>query len=130
VWGEHGMAALWGAATIKVIGAGTDSPRLARDLATLVGQHDVPVRSVSYSDGKVSESVQLRRQDILEPAQIRALTSGTALLLATGIRPALITLRPWWQRPDADEITRCRDRAEILIRDAALSAADQMEEER
>jgi type IV secretory pathway TraG/TraD family ATPase VirD4 len=130
VWGEPGMAALWGAATIKVIGAGTDSPRLARDLATLVGQHDVPVRSVSYSDGKVSESVQLRRQDILEPAQIRALAPGTALLLATGIRPALITLRPWWQRPDADEITRCRDCAEILIRDAAQSAADQTEEER
>ena len=130
VWGEPGMAALWGAATIKVIGAGTDSPRLARDLATLVGQHDVPVRSVSYSDGKVSESVQLRRQDILEPAQIRALTPGTALLLATGIRPALITLRPWWQQPDADEITRCRDRAETLIRGAAQSAADQTQEER
>ena len=42
VWGEHGMAALWGAATKKIIGAGVDSPRLARDLATLVGQHDVP----------------------------------------------------------------------------------------
>ncbi|MEV1204098.1 TraG/TraD/VirD4 family protein, partial [Microbispora rosea] len=42
VWGEHGMAALWGAATMKLIGAGADSPRLARDLATLVGQHDVP----------------------------------------------------------------------------------------
>jgi Domain of unknown function (DUF4913)/TraM recognition site of TraD and TraG len=26
VWGEHGMAALWGAATKKIIGAGVDSP--------------------------------------------------------------------------------------------------------
>jgi type IV secretory pathway TraG/TraD family ATPase VirD4 len=71
VWGEHGMATLWGAATKKIIGAGVDSPRLARDLATLVGQHDVPVRTISYGDGRASESVSLRRQDILEPAAIR-----------------------------------------------------------
>jgi len=69
VWGEHGMAALWGAATKKIIGAGADSPRLARDLATLIGQHDVPVRTINYGDGRASESVSLRRQDILEPAR-------------------------------------------------------------
>jgi type IV secretory pathway TraG/TraD family ATPase VirD4 len=123
VWGEHGMAALWGAATIKLVGAGVDSPRLTRDLATLVGQHDVPVRSVSYSDGKASESVSLRRQDILEPAAIRAIPPGTALLLATGIRPALITLRPWYQGPRAAEITACRDQAETRIRRQAVAAA-------
>jgi type IV secretory pathway TraG/TraD family ATPase VirD4 len=123
VWGEAGMASLWGAATIKLIGAGTDSPRLARDLATLTGQHDVPVRSVSYGDGKVSESVQLRRQDILEPAQIRALPAGTALLLATGIRPALITLTPWWRGPQADDIALSRDHAERAIKDAAVARA-------
>ena len=123
VWGEPGMAALWGAATIKLIGAGVDSPRLARDLATLVGQHDVQVRSVSYGDGKVSESVSLRRQDILEPAAIRALPPGTALLLATGIKPALITLSPWYRGPRAEEIARCRDRAEKAIRGEAVARA-------
>jgi type IV secretory pathway TraG/TraD family ATPase VirD4 len=123
VWGEQGMAALWGAATIKVIGGGVDSPRLTRDLATLVGQHDVAVRSVSYSDGKASESVSLRRQDILEPAAIRAIPPGTALLLATGIRPALITLRPWYKGPRAVEITACRDDAEHKIRRHAVAAA-------
>jgi type IV secretory pathway TraG/TraD family ATPase VirD4 len=123
VWGEHGMASLWGAATIKLVGAGVDSPRLTRDLATLVGQHDVPVRSVSYSDGKASESVSLRRQDILEPAAIRAIPPGTALLLATGIKPALITLRPWYAGPRAAEITACRDDAERKIRRDAVAAA-------
>ena len=112
VWGEHGMAALWGAATKKIIGAGVDSPRLARDLATLVGQHDVPVRTISYGDGRASESVSLRRQDILEPAAIRALPPGTALLLATGIKPALIHLTPWYAGPRAAEITaRTQDAA-------------------
>src|SRR6266487_3193209 len=114
VWGEPGMAALWGAATRKVIGAGIADPRLTRDLATLVGRHDVAVRSASYGDGRASEQVTLRRQDILQAADIRALSPDTALLLATGARPALIRLRPlggeyrwclqWWQHAEA--ITR------------------------
>jgi type IV secretory pathway TraG/TraD family ATPase VirD4 len=99
VWGEPGMAALWGASTKKIIGAGIDDPRHARDLATLVGQHDVPVISVSHGDGRASRQVSLRRQEILEAADIRALPPGSALLLATGARPALISLRPWYTGP-------------------------------
>jgi type IV secretory pathway TraG/TraD family ATPase VirD4 len=122
VWGEPGMAALWGAATKKIIGAGVDSPRLARDLATLVGQHDVPVRTLNYGDGRASESVSLRRQDILEPAAIRALPPGTALLLATGIKPALIHLTPWLTGPRAPEITREITAAQERIRQHANQA--------
>jgi type IV secretory pathway TraG/TraD family ATPase VirD4 len=122
VWGEHGMAALWGAATKKIIGTGVDSPRLTRDLATLVGQHDVPVRTVNYGDGRASESVSLRRQDILEPAAIRALPPGTALLLATGIKPALIHLTPWYAGPRAGEITKAVEAAQQRIRDGAVQA--------
>jgi type IV secretory pathway TraG/TraD family ATPase VirD4 len=122
VWGEHGMATLWGAATKKIIGAGVDSPRLARDLATLVGQHDVPVRTLNYGDGRASESVSLRRQDILEPAAIRALPPGTALLLATGIKPALIHLTPWYAGPRATEITAAQQAAQEQIREQAIKA--------
>ena len=119
VWGEPGMAALWGAATRKVIGSGIDDPRLARDLATLVGRHDVPVRSASYGDGRSSEQISLRRQDILEAADIRALPPGTALLLATGARPALIRLRPWYAGPDARRITAATRQAEDAMRRGA-----------
>src|SRR5262249_27051032 len=122
VWGEHGMAALWGAATKKIIGAGGDSPRLARDLSMLVGHHDVPGRTISYGDGRANESVSLRRQDILEPAAVRALPPGTALLLATGIRPVLIQLTPWYSGPRATEISAATTAAQQLIRDAAIQA--------
>lgn len=119
VWGEPGMAALWGAATRKLIGAGIDSPRLVRDLATLIGQHDVPARSITYSDGRTSEQISLRRQDILEAADIRALPTGTALLLATGTKPALIRLRPWYAGPHAAAINTAIKTADIAIADAA-----------
>nr|MDQ2876621.1 TraM recognition domain-containing protein [Actinomycetota bacterium] len=124
VWGEPGMAALWGSATKKVIGAGVDSPRLARDVAVLVGHHDVPVRSISVGDGRASEQVSFQRRMILEAADIRAITRGTALLLATGTRPALIDLRPWYASPDAPLIDAARLRAESAIQRAAQAAAD------
>ena len=56
MWGEPGMPTLWGSATKKLVGVGVgvDSPRLARDVATLVGHHDVPVRSISVGDGRVT----------------------------------------------------------------------------
>ncbi|GAA4238122.1 hypothetical protein GCM10022254_52760 [Actinomadura meridiana] len=119
VWGEPGMAALWGAATRKLIGAGIDSPRLVRDLATLIGQHDVPVRSITYSDGRASEQISLRRQEILEAADIRALPTGTALLLATGTKPALVRLRPWYTGPHASAISQAIKTADSAIADAA-----------
>ena len=120
VWGESGMAALWGAATIKLIGAGVDSPRLARDVSTLVGQHDVPVRSIGLGEGRgVSENISLRRQDILEPAAVRAIPQGSALLLVSGVRPALIQLRNWFSGPRHAEIDGHIATATKLIEDGA-----------
>jgi hypothetical protein len=51
--------------------------------------------------GLASWQTSTRRQRILEPAQIRALDKGTALLLATGIPVALIRLLPWYDGPHA-----------------------------
>lgn len=101
VWGEHGMDTLWSAATCKLLGAGLDDPRLVEDVSRLVGEHDVAVRSVNRGSGRVGESVSLRRQRILPPERVRALPKGTALLLATGCRPALVTLVPWFAGPKA-----------------------------
>jgi hypothetical protein len=122
VWGEPGMAALWSASTKKVIGAGIDDPRHARDLATLVGQHDVPVISVSYGDGRTSRQLSLRRQEILEAADIRALAPGSALLLSTGARAALISLRPWYTGPHAPQITAAIAQAQDAMRRAAQAS--------
>ena len=121
VGGEPGMAALWGAATRKVIGSGIDDPRLTRDLAVLIGQHDVPIRSASFGDGRASEQDSQRRQDIMPAADIRALPPGTALLLATGARPALLKLRPWYTAPHADRIGTAIGQAEEAMRRGALS---------
>jgi type IV secretory pathway TraG/TraD family ATPase VirD4 len=98
VWGEHGMDALWSASTIKLIGAGLDDARVAEDISRLIGEHDVPVRSVNHGDRSSGQTVSLRRQRILGPEHVRALPRGTALLLATGARVASLQLQPWYER--------------------------------
>ncbi|MFJ2608166.1 type IV secretory system conjugative DNA transfer family protein [Streptomyces sp. NPDC091279] len=105
VWGEAGMDALWSAATVKLLGAGLDDADFVEKISKLVGQHDV--RTPSYSKGKegVSRSYSYRQDQVLPPDKIRALPKGTALLLATGVRPALIRLRPWYKEPGAAEIS-------------------------
>jgi type IV secretory pathway TraG/TraD family ATPase VirD4 len=113
VWGEHGMDALWSAATVKLIGAGLDDARLAEDLSRLVGEHDVPIRSISSGDRRTSESVSLRRQRILGPEDIRALPRGSALMFATGCKPAMLDLAPWYEAGDSTAVA------------AALTAAEQ-----
>jgi type IV secretory pathway TraG/TraD family ATPase VirD4 len=124
VWGESGMAALWGAATIKLIGAGVDSPRLGRELSDLVGPHDVPVRSIGLGETRgTTENISLRQQPILQAADIRAFEPGTALLLASGIRPALIRLRTWFSGPRRAEIAAHVARAVELIKAGASAGS-------
>ncbi len=125
VWGEAGMDALWSAATIKIIGAGIDDPRLAEDLSRLVGEHDVTTTSMTYSAQGTSSTASSRRQRILDAADIRAIPKGRALLLATGSRIAAISLRPWYTGPRRDEITAAVRTAETTLtaRPTSLTAA-------
>ncbi|MGC0401025.1 type IV secretory pathway TraG/TraD family ATPase VirD4 [Streptomyces sp. SAI-126] len=105
VWGEVGMDALWSAATIKLLGAGLDDADFVQKISTLVGQHDVKTPSVSRSKDGTSRSYSYRQESVLPPDRIRALPKGTALLLATGVKPALIRLRPWYKEPGASAIS-------------------------
>jgi hypothetical protein len=48
------------------------------------------------------------------------------LLLATGVRPALLRLRPWYEGPRAADIAGCvREAAEMIT----LAAAQEAQEE-
>ena len=112
VWGETGTKALWGAATVKLIGAGMDDPAFAEDLSRLVGDHDVLTVSRSGGGrGGSSRTHATRQQRILPASAIRELPKGRALLLATGSKPALLTLQPWYTGPRAGEITAAESAA-------------------
>ena len=120
VWGERGMGTLWGAATIKLIGAGSDDPRFAADVSALIGEHDVATLALTRdASGYLSRQVSVRRQRIMGPEDVRALKRGTAILLASGARPALLRLDPWYRQPAAAELAAATAAAVGQISDAA-----------
>ncbi|MFM9571775.1 type IV secretory system conjugative DNA transfer family protein [Streptomyces turgidiscabies] len=121
VWGDAGMDAMWSASTVKVIGSGIDDPDFADKLSRLIGDHDVETTSTSISDSGKSTSVSMRQERILPADAIRALPKGTALCFATGMRAAMLDLRPWYAEPDADALTAASARASEAITARAVA---------
>ncbi|RZU45769.1 type IV secretory pathway TraG/TraD family ATPase VirD4 [Streptomyces sp. BK022] len=115
VWGDAGMDAMWSASTVKVIGSGIDDPDFADKLSRLIGDHDVETTSTSHSESGKSTSVSMRQERILPPDAIRALPKGTALCFATGMRAAMLDLRPWYLEPGADALSAASARASKAI---------------
>ncbi|MFD6245340.1 type IV secretory system conjugative DNA transfer family protein [Streptomyces roseolus] len=121
VWGDAGMDAMWSAATVKIIGSGIDDPDFADKLSRMVGDHDVETVSTSHSESGKSTSVSMRQERILPADAIRALPKGSALCLATGMRVAMLDLRPWYAEPGADELAAASARASKAITARAVA---------
>ncbi|MEU9069019.1 TraM recognition domain-containing protein [Streptomyces sp. NPDC048306] len=123
VWGDAGMDAMWSASTIKVIGSGIDDPDFADKLSRLIGDHDVETTSTSTSESGKSTSVSMRQERILAADAIRALPKGTALAFATGLRAAMLDLRPWYLEPGAAELSAASAKASQGITERAVAKA-------
>lgn len=121
VWGEAGMDALWSAATVKLIGSGIDDADFADKLSRMIGEHDVETVSHSTSESGRSTSTSMRQERILPADKVRALPKGKALLFATGVRPGLLDLKPWYLEPDSKPIADASGQATAAITARALA---------
>ncbi|MFG2996567.1 type IV secretory system conjugative DNA transfer family protein [Streptomyces sp. NPDC048340] len=121
VWGDAGMDAMWSASTVKVIGSGIDDPDFADKLSRLIGDHDVETKSTSVSDSGKSTSISMRQERILPADAIRALAKGTALCFATGMRAAMLDLRPWYLEPGAEQLASASATASRAITARAIA---------
>ncbi|MEV0804608.1 TraM recognition domain-containing protein [Kribbella sp. NPDC050281] len=111
-WGEQAAAAMWDAATLRLILGGSAQPRDLQDLAAVCGERDEEIRNWSRgSDGGRTISTSTRRIPILPPDVIRTLPFGTGVLLARTAPPILLKMTPWTDRADADHIRHSIDQA-------------------
>ncbi|MFD4412494.1 type IV secretory system conjugative DNA transfer family protein [Streptomyces sp. NPDC058475] len=124
-WGEVGMDAMWSAATKKLIGVGLDDARFASDVSTLVGAHYVNRGSYSKSKEGYSHSVSEQREQVMDPAEIRAMKKGTALLMSTGMPVAQISLRPWYAEKALAHIGQQMAAEETAITKRAVAAYEE-----
>ena len=104
VWGEHGMEAMWSAASVMLFGGGVRDEKLLGKIETLVGVAEEETASVSSNrDGRsISHSTQERK--IMTVADLASMPRGRALLLSSNRRPLVAQLEPWWER-DWDDHT-------------------------
>lgn len=123
VWGQSGMHKLWSAATAKLVGAGVHDAEFCEQVSRLIGDHDIPhdtMQSGRGGGGSVSRST--RRERIMTAADVAAMPKTQAVLIASGRRPALLQLLPWYTEPDADELAAHAATATEEVRRAAAAA--------
>jgi type IV secretion system protein VirD4 len=122
VWGQSGMHKLWSAATIKLIGAGVHDAEFCEQVSRLIGDHDIAHDTTQSGRGGGSVSHTTRRERIMTAADIAALPKTQAILIASGRRPALLELLPWYTEPDADTLAAHAATATNQVRQAAAAA--------
>jgi type IV secretory pathway TraG/TraD family ATPase VirD4 len=121
VWQTTGMKALWSASTIKVVGPGQDDAGFNESVSKLLGEQWVTTGSWSAGEKATHASTTVSRQKVMDAGAVRALAKGTALLIATGHRPALLRLNPWYDGPLAAELTAAEQELAARISTAAAS---------
>ncbi|HEX2903435.1 MAG TPA: TraG/TraD/VirD4 family protein, partial [Jatrophihabitans sp.] len=120
VWGEHEGTALWDAAIVKIILGGGSSARDLEDMSRLIGtRREKQVSTSRGPDGKKSWSASEREVPILEPAALRQLPFGQAVMLLRSAPAILLELQAWTKRKDAAQLRAGQVEVERLIRSHA-----------
>lgn len=121
VWGREGMAAMWGASTCRIIGAGLQNVDDARMVSDLVGTHEVWKESLSIGPGGKTKNRSQVREPILPLEEVAGLSRNHALLIRQGSRPVLLDLLPWYREIDnAAAITEHAREYTATVRDTAI----------
>ncbi len=121
VWGNDKAAALWGASTVRILGAGLQDEPFLKKISALVGTHRPRESRRSHGPGGTTWSRDLGSHEPIMPIEeIAAMKKRNALLIRPESKPVLIDLVPWYTEPDKDNIEEVRDAAVAEVRKAAV----------
>jgi type IV secretory pathway TraG/TraD family ATPase VirD4 len=104
VWGRDGMRKLWSAANVKVYGGGVAEVEFLNELSQLIGDFDLTTTSVSFGRGGRSTNRAVRRERVLDVADLTAMPKGRTVVFASGAPGTLVRRVPWMDGPDADRV--------------------------
>ena len=134
VWGRDGMRKLWSAANVKVYGGGVSEVEFLSELSQLIGDFDLSTTSVSHGRGGRSTNRAVRRERVLDVADLQAMPKGRAVVFASGAPAALVRTLPWMAGPHAAavraSIAKHDPAAEVTIAEAMDSLTDVQAQER
>ena len=119
-FGDRTAQAIWDSTNVKVIFGGSSSVDDLRDVSQLIGDRDVSESSTtSHDGGGRSVSKSARQRPVLDPAMIRSIPMGYALVLPRSAKPIMLTLKPWTKRKDARKLRADKKAVEKMLREGA-----------
>lgn len=123
-WGRDTAEAIWDSATLKVVLGGVSNAGDLADISRLLGERRVVEHNQSYQLGSAGRSISTstHQTPILDPAAIRTLRFGKALLLLRSAKPIVLELSPWTKRRDASDLVASRTSMERAARAGVLRA--------
>ncbi len=125
-WGRDAAGVIWDSAIVKLILPGVSNADDLAGIARLVGhRREREISETSQAGGGKSVSSSTRERPILNPATIRSLRPGHALLLLRSAKPIMLTLKPWTDRRDATSLRGEREAVELTIQQTAAAGFDQ-----
>ncbi|UGQ09682.1 TraM recognition domain-containing protein [Yinghuangia sp. ASG 101] len=106
VWGEAGMAKIWGASSVRVFGSGGSDGAMLGDQSLLAGTFEAPTTSLTYSGVPLSGRVTRasRAEAVLDHADVAALPRDRMMVQFSGQRPVLARSVDWTEGPYAEAI--------------------------
>ncbi|MET7391884.1 TraM recognition domain-containing protein [Dactylosporangium sp. NPDC005572] len=118
-WGDKAGRAIDASANCRLIIGGSTDVQGLRDAQALAGQVLEVSSGHSWGGGRASVSENVRREHLVDLADLRTLPEGRALAFIGNLPPVEFTMPAWWQRPDGDELTADRDAFQRRITKAA-----------
>jgi type IV secretion system protein VirD4 len=117
-WGRDGLDLIADPAAIELIFGGLEDNTYLERVSRLCGDRMINRNSYSTSPGSQSTSVSEQRERVLPVEQIRTLGEGKPLLLYRSMRPAIVEVDGWWERPDKQDFIDSLDAAKEAERKA------------
>jgi type IV secretory pathway TraG/TraD family ATPase VirD4 len=118
-WGRETAGVIWDSAIVKLVLPGSSNADDLADISRLLGDRTVVEHTeTTQRGGGKSVSASKTQRPILDPATIRTIRPGHALLLLRSAKPIMLSLQPWTARPDAKAIRAARTEIEASFRAA------------
>ncbi|WIM99991.1 TraM recognition domain-containing protein [Actinoplanes oblitus] len=108
-WGDKGGQAIADSANAWLLMGGSTDAGALKDAQAVAGQVIDVSSGASWGSGRASVNESARRENLLDPADLRTLPEGRAFALVRNLPPMELTIPAWWERPDADELKQGRD---------------------
>ena len=107
---QQRAAAIWDAATAKLILGGQANATDLADLSKLLGETEMTDTSVSTrAAGETSHTTSTRYRPILSIEALRMLPEGQGVLLLRSAPPVILGLSPWTGRRNAKPLQAGQD---------------------